>query len=87
MRAGETRADALLAGTTGRDTPADELDLLRAAAARGSDVTIVVAGAGGATQERRVRPLAVDAGRVRLLDTSREAEITVATHRIVAVRP
>lgn len=87
MRAGETRAEALLAGTAPHDTPADELELLRAAAAHGSDVTIVVAGSGGVTQERRVRPLSVDAGRVRLLDTSREAEITVATHRIVAVRP
>jgi hypothetical protein len=87
MREGEARAEALLAGTAAHETPTDELDLLRAAAAHGADVTIVVAGAGGVAQERRVRPLSVDAGRVRLLDTAREAEITVATHRIVAVRP
>src|SRR5690606_6214029 len=87
MRAGERRAAALLAGTESSTTPADELALLRAAAASGSQVRIVVAGNGGDSQERVVRPLSVEAGRIRALDAAREAEITVATHRIVAVRP
>lgn len=87
MRAGERRAAALLAGEAEAETPTDELALLRAAAARGSQVRIVLAGPGGGTQERVVRPLSVEAGRVRVLDTAREAEITVATHRIAAVHP
>ncbi|GAB2605822.1 helicase-associated domain-containing protein [Pseudactinotalea suaedae] len=87
MRAGERRAAALLAGTETMSTPGEELALLRAAAARGSQVRIVVAGGGGTSQERLVRPLSVEAGRVRALDAAREAEITVATHRIVSVRP
>ena len=87
MRAGEHRAAALLAGSEATSTPGDELALLRAAAAQGRQVRIVVAGSGGAPAERLVRPLSVEAGRVRALDQAREAEITVATHRIVAVRP
>ncbi|WP_156251666.1 helicase-associated domain-containing protein [Pseudactinotalea terrae] len=87
MRAGERRAAALLAGTETSSTPSDELDLLRAAAAQGTQVRIVVAGSGGMRQERVVRPLSVEAGRIRALDAAREAEITVATHRIVGVRP
>lgn len=85
MRAGEARASALLAGDAGGDSA--ELELLRAAADRGAQVRIVVAGSGGATQERLVRPISVEGGRVRSLDASREAEITVAIHRIVAVHP
>lgn len=85
MRAGEERASALLAGVA--DDGSAELELLRAAADRGALVRIVVAGSGGATQERVVRPISVDGGRVRSLDASREAEITVAIHRIVAVHP
>lgn len=87
MRAGEARTAALLAGASEETSPVDDLDLLRAASAQGSLVRLVMAGPGGATQERVVRPLSVDGGRVRALDASREAEITVATHRIVGVRP
>ncbi len=87
MRAGEERAAALLAGTAEAPSAADELEMLRTAAARGAHVRIVIAGEAGATQERLVRPLAVDGGRVRVLDTAREAELTVATHRIVSVSP
>ncbi|WP_420112979.1 helicase-associated domain-containing protein [Pseudactinotalea sp.] len=87
MRAGERRAAALLTGTEATSTPGDELALLRAAAAQGRQVRILVAGSAGASTERLVRPLSVEAGRVRALDAAREAEITVATHRIVSVRP
>jgi hypothetical protein len=34
-----------------------------------------------------VRPLRVEAGRVRALDTTRGAELTVAIHRIARVDP
>lgn len=87
MRAGEQRATALLDGTGAAPSAADGLELLRAAAARGTHVRIVIAGAAGTTQDRVVRPLSVDGGRVRAVDTAREAELTIATHRIVAVAP
>ena len=43
------------------------------------------AGPDGAVQERQVRVMAVEAGRVRLRDVVRETELTVAVHRIVSV--
>ena len=39
----------------------------------------------GAVQERQVRVMAVEPGRVRLRDVVRETELTVAVHRIVSV--
>lgn len=87
MRAGERRAEALLAGTEPTPGTAAGLDLLHAAAAHGSLVRIIVAGADGRTTERMVRPLSVDSGRLRAVDHDRETEVTIAAHRIVSIRP
>ncbi|MCK6210917.1 helicase-associated domain-containing protein [Georgenia sp. EYE_87] len=89
MRAGEAqvrrdaarRADGAPAATD----PVHALALLREAAAGGEQVDIVVVGARGTPERRRVRPLSVDAGRVRVADVARETELTLAIHRISAV--
>ncbi len=66
--------------------PVETLVVLREAAAAGGEVWLEVAGPSGPTR-RRVRPLRVDAGRVRVLDADRQAELTVAVHRIVGAEP
>jgi hypothetical protein len=89
MRAGEAqvrrdaarRADGAPAATD----PVHALALLREAAAGGEQVDIVVVGARGTPERRRVRPLSVDGGRVRVADVARETELTLAIHRISAV--
>lgn len=73
--------------TSGEADPTDPvhaLDLLRDAAARGVEVWLDVVGPQGTTR-RRVRPVHVDGGRVRAIDAEREAELTVAVHRIAQV--
>ncbi|WP_147916086.1 helicase-associated domain-containing protein [Ruania zhangjianzhongii] len=88
MRAGERRAQDLLRSRNEEPgAPADTLEALRLAASRGGSVELVMAGAQGGVQSRVVRPLTVDSGRIRVLDVRRDAEITVAAHRIAAVRP
>ena len=88
MRAGERRAQELLRSRSEEPgAPADTLEALRLAASRGGNVELVMAGASGGVQSRVVRPLTVDPGRIRVLDVRRDAEITVAAHRIAAVRP
>ncbi|UFU04566.1 helicase-associated domain-containing protein [Ruania suaedae] len=90
MRAGEERARHLLADRARAvdDTDASHtLEALRMAARSGTSVELEVAGGRGGTQTRVVLPLAVDGGWVRVRDVRREADITVAPHRIVAVRP
>ncbi len=73
-------------GTVGTPEPSETLAVLRAAVATGSEVWLEVATPGGPSR-RRVRPLRVDAGRVRVLDPERAAELTVAVHRIADARP
>lgn len=92
-------AGDLLAGDRRRGEADDDLDpsdpsgpglaigLLREAAAEHRPVWLQLVGPDGSTSRRRVRPLRVDAGRVRVLDLDREAELTVAVHRIVDVTP
>lgn len=92
-------ATDLLAGDRRRGEADDDLDpadpsgpglaigLLREAAAEHRPVWLQLVGPDGSTSRRRVRPLRVDAGRVRVLDLDREAELTVAVHRIVDVTP
>lgn len=63
------------------------LDLLREAASEGREVWLEMVDPHGASVRRRVRPVRVDAGRVRLLDAERETEMTVAVHRIGTVTP
>ncbi|WP_418606819.1 hypothetical protein [Georgenia sp. SUBG003] len=55
------------------------------APAAGEQVEIVVVGPRGTPERRRVRPLSVDGGRVRVADVARETELTLAIHRISAV--
>lgn len=71
----------------GTPDPVLSLALLRQAAAEGREVWLELVGPEGITQRRRVRPLRVDAGRVRAIDAEREAELTVAVHRIANVTP
>jgi hypothetical protein len=67
--------------------PADAIAALRQAAAERSPVWVELVGPDGRPQRRRVRPVRVDAGRVRVVDLDREAELTVAVHRISSVAP
>jgi hypothetical protein len=61
--------------------------MLREAAAGRTEVWLDVVGSRGALERRRVRPVRVDGGRVRVVDTARDAEIVVAAHRVAAVTP
>jgi hypothetical protein len=70
----------------GTPEPAETLAVLREAAAGGGEIWLEIAGPDGPTR-RRVRVLHVDGGRVRVLDRQREAELVVATHRVVAAEP
>ncbi|TNC16872.1 hypothetical protein FHE66_13215 [Georgenia sp. 311] len=83
MRQGQTRAEQR------DDLPATDpvhtVAALREAASAGSQVRVEVIGASGRPERRRVRPLSVEGGRVRMLDLDREAELVVAVHRINAV--
>lgn len=67
--------------------PAHSLALLQEAAAAGALVTLAMAGPSGSVERRVVRPISVDAGRVRVVDVARLAELTVAVHRIIDVAP
>ena len=67
--------------------PGDTLALLRDAVRDGADVWVELVDGHGRPARRRVRPLRVDGGRLRAVDTSRGAELTVAVHRIAAVEP
>ncbi|MBD8063810.1 helicase-associated domain-containing protein [Actinomycetaceae bacterium Sa1BUA1] len=83
MRAGQERADQR------DDLPATDpvhtVAALREAASAGSAVRVVLIGASGKPERRRVRPVSVEGGRVRLIDLDRESELVVAIHRISAV--
>lgn len=83
-----TRAPASGRGAAaGTSDPLVALGLLREAAADGREVWLEVAGPTGALTRRRVRPLRIDAGRLRAVDVARESELTVAVHRIAGVEP
>ncbi|MGC0249389.1 helicase-associated domain-containing protein [Pseudactinotalea sp. Z1748] len=84
MRTGEEQAHRS-AGNGHSQDPVYALELLRQAAAGGTQVELVIAGSAGAPEHRRVRPLSVAGGRVRVLDMVKQAELTVAAHRIVSV--
>ena len=64
---------------------AHALAVLRQAQSSRSRLRLSLAGPDGAVQERQVRVMAVEPGRVRLRDVVRETELTVAVHRIVSV--
>ena len=65
--------------------PVHALAVLRQAQSSRSRLRLTLAGPDGAVQERQVRVMAVEPGRVRLRDVVRETELTVAVHRIVSV--
>ncbi|WP_263120069.1 helicase-associated domain-containing protein [Cellulomonas sp. RIT-PI-Y] len=69
----------------GTDDPGTALATLREAAADHAEVWLELVGPRGALERRRVRPLRVDGGRVRVMDTARDAEIVVAAHRVAGV--
>jgi hypothetical protein len=69
----------------GTADPVTALGLLREAVADRTDVWLELVDQHGVPQRRLVRPLRVDAGRLRAVDTARDAELTVAVHRIVSV--
>ncbi|HEY0118843.1 MAG TPA: helicase-associated domain-containing protein [Cellulomonas sp.] len=68
----------------GTADPAAALLLLREAAAERSLVWVDVVGGRGVLERRLLRPVSVDAGRLRAIDPAREAELVVAVHRIAA---
>ncbi|WP_298461696.1 helicase-associated domain-containing protein [uncultured Cellulomonas sp.] len=74
-------------GAAGTPDPVAALATLREAVADGREVWLEIVGPDGAPQRRRVRPVRVDGGRVRAVDSARDAELTVAVHRIAAVTP
>lgn len=85
LRAGEEARAASGAPAGAATDPVHALALLRQAQASRTRLRLRLAGPDGKVQERRVRVLAVEPGRVRLADVVRETELTVAVHRIVSV--
>ena len=85
LRAGEQMSAGSGVPASAATDPVHALALLRQAQASRAQLRLRLAGPDGAVQERRVRVLAVEAGRVRLADLERETELTVAVHRIVSV--
>ena len=84
LRVGQEALQA--AGETAVATdPVHALAVLRQAQSSRSRLRLSLAGPDGAVQERQVRVMAVEPGRVRLRDIVRETELTVAVHRIVSV--
>ncbi|MFI2103057.1 helicase-associated domain-containing protein [Isoptericola sp. NPDC019693] len=67
--------------------PGDALATLHDALRDGRVVWIEMVGASGTLERRALKPLRLDGGRLRALDPAREAELTVAVHRIAGVEP
>ena len=84
LRAGERARDDSGVPADAATDPVHALALLRQAQASKERLRLRLAGPDGAVQERRVRVLAVEAGRVRIADVVRQTELTVAVHRIVS---
>ncbi|WP_425956027.1 helicase-associated domain-containing protein [Xylanimonas sp. McL0601] len=80
-------AEATSGVAAGTAAPGDALALLRDAVRDGGHVWLELVDGHGRPVRRRVRPLRVEAGRLRALDTQRGAELTVAVHRIARVDP
>ncbi|MBW3068537.1 helicase-associated domain-containing protein [Actinomyces sp. 594] len=85
LRAGEEARRTSDGGAAAATDPVHALALLRQARASRARVRLRLAGPDGTQQERTVRVLAVEPGRVRLADLVRETELTVAVHRIVTL--
>ncbi|NMM31135.1 MAG: helicase-associated domain-containing protein [Cellulomonas sp.] len=76
---------ATSATSGGTADPVAALGLLREAVEDRTDVWLELVDAHGVPQRRRVRPLRLEAGRLRALDPARDSELTVAVHRIASV--
>ena len=85
LRAGEQMSAGSGVPASAATDPVHALALLRQAQASRAQLRLRLAGPDGAVQERRVRVLAVEPGRVRIADVVRQTELTVAVHRIVSV--
>ncbi|WP_277209323.1 helicase-associated domain-containing protein [Isoptericola croceus] len=71
----------------GAEEPGDAVALLHDALRDGRTVRVEMVGPAGALQRRDLKPLRLEGGRLRALDAVREAELTVAVHRIASVEP
>ncbi|CAM3670818.1 helicase-associated domain-containing protein [Isoptericola cucumis] len=71
----------------GGPLPGDTMAVLHDALRDGRSVWIEMVGPRGALERRELKPLRLDGGRLRALDPVREAELTVAVHRIAGVEP
>ena len=80
-------ARAVSGPAAGTSEPGDVLVVLREAVQARASVWVEMVGADGRAERRLVRPLKVEGGRLRALDPRREAELTVAVHRIADVTP
>ena len=87
MRKGEEAWRAAGGGAHTATDPVHALAVMRQARATRTPVLLRLAGTDGVVQERRVRVLEVEPGRVRLADLRRQTELTVGVHRIVSVTP
>ncbi|WP_087509761.1 helicase-associated domain-containing protein [Cellulomonas iranensis] len=80
-------APAPAAPAAGTPEPGDVLVVLREAAQSRTEVWVDLVGPDGRPERRLLRPLRVEGGRLRALDPRREAELTVAVHRIADATP
>ncbi|MFV2145195.1 helicase-associated domain-containing protein [Isoptericola sp. G70] len=71
----------------GTSEPGDSLALLHDALREGRTVRVEMVGGSGTLVRRELKPIRLDGGRLRALDPLREAELTVAVHRIASVEP
>src|SRR5690606_35028357 len=71
----------------GTSEPGDSLALLHDALREGRTVQVEMVGGSGTLVRRELKPIRLDGGRLRALDPLREAELTVAVHRIASVEP
>ena len=75
------------AASRGTTEPGDLLGLLHDAIAEQALVSLETVDAHGVPVTRTVRPLRLEGGRLRAVDPARDAELTVAVHRIARVVP
>ncbi|MEG3614314.1 helicase-associated domain-containing protein [Isoptericola haloaureus] len=67
--------------------PGDVQAELSEALRDGRSVWVELVGASGGLERRELRPMRLEGGRLRALDAVREAELTIAVHRIASVQP
>jgi len=77
--------DAPVPAPRGTTEPPAALGLLRDAIDAGDHVVLETIDPLGQPTRRRVKPLVLEGGRLRALDPARDAELTVAVHRIAGV--